>query len=164
MHATKEAVLAHEHYPGLSSTIFFMDMRAVGKGFQDYIERAKTEYAVEYIRARPGRITENEANGNPVIHFEDTTTRRLESREFDMVILSQALVPSESNAAVAEKIGVGLDEFGFVSPSADPLNPFATTRGGVVACGFCQSPMDVPDSVVRASAAASKVAEILASN
>ena len=164
MHATKEAILAHEHYPNLTSTIFFMDMRAVGKGFQDYIQRAKTEYAVEYIRARPGRITENEETGNPVIHYEETTTRELKSREFDMVILSQALVPSASNTAVAEKMGVSLDEFGFISPCEDPLNPFATTRGGVFACGFCQSPMDVPDSVVRASAAASKVAESLASS
>jgi heterodisulfide reductase subunit A len=163
MHATKEAILAHEHYPQLSSTIFFMDMRAVGKGFQDYIQRAKTEYAVEYIRARPGRITENEENQNPVVHFEDTNTRELKSTEFDMVILSQALMPSESNLAVAGKIGIGLDSFGFVSPSEDLLNPFATTRRGVFACGFCQAPMDVPDSVVRASAAASKVAETLAS-
>jgi heterodisulfide reductase subunit A len=163
MHATKEAILAHEHYPELSSTIFFMDMRAVGKGFQDYIQRAKTDYSVEYIRARPGRITENEENQNPVICFEDTTTQELKSREFDMVILSQALMPSEGNAAVAEKIGVALDSFGFISPSEDLLNPFTTTRRGVFACGFCQSPMDVPDSVVRASAAASKVAEILAS-
>jgi heterodisulfide reductase subunit A len=163
MHATKEAILAHEHYPHLSSTIFFMDMRAVGKGFQEYIQRAKEEYAVEYIRARPGRITENEETGNPVIHYEETTTRELESREFDMVILSQALVPSGSNTAVAEKMGVTLDDFGFVSPCDDPLDPFATTRGGIFACGFCQSPMDVPDSVVRASAAAAKVAESLAS-
>jgi len=163
MHATKEAILAHEHYPELASTIFFMDMRAVGKGFQDYIKRAKTQYEVEYIRARPGRITENEENLNPVVHFEDTTTRELKSKEFDMVILSQALMPSESNASVASKIGVGLDSFGFVSQSEDFLNPFATTRRGVFACGFCQSPMDVPDSVVRASAAASKVAETLAS-
>ena len=80
-----------------------------------------------------------------------------------MVILSQALRPSESNATVAQQMGVSLDEFGFVSPSEDLLNPFATTRGGIFACGFCQSPMDVPDSVVRASAAASKVAESLAS-
>ena len=163
MHATKEAILAHEHYPNLSSTIFFMDMRAVGKGFQDYIQRAKTDYAVEYIRARPGRITENEESKNPVIQFEDTTTQELKSREFDMVILAQAMQPSESNAAVAQQMGVSLDEFGFVAPSEDLLNPFATSRGGVFACGFCQSPMDVPDSVVRASAAASKVAEVLAS-
>ncbi|MEW6667646.1 MAG: CoB--CoM heterodisulfide reductase iron-sulfur subunit A family protein [Thermodesulfobacteriota bacterium] len=162
MHATKEAILAHEHCPGLSSTIFFMDMRAVGKGFQDYVRRARLEYAVEYVRTRPGRITENEENHNPVIHYEDTVTRELKTREFDMVVLSQALIPSEGNLSVAGKLGVDLDEFGFVSMPGDVLNPFATTRAGVFACGFCQSPMDVPDSVIRASAAASKVAETLA--
>jgi heterodisulfide reductase subunit A len=162
MHATKEAILAHEHCRGLSSTIFFMDMRAVGKGFQEYIRRAKAEYAVEYVRARPGRITENEENHNPVIHYEDTVTRELKAREFDMVVLSQALIPSESNLSVAGKLGVELDEFGFVSMTKDLLDPFTTTRDGIFACGFCQSPMDVPDSVIRASAAASKVAETLA--
>lgn len=163
MHATKEAILAHEHYPELTSTIFFMDMRAVGKGFQEYIERAKNEYAVEYIRARPGMITENEETLNPVIHYEDTNTRELKSREFDMVILAQALMPSEANIQIADKLGITLDEYGFVSPSKEVLNPFATDRRGVFACGFCQSPMDVPDSVVKASGAAAKAAETLAS-
>lgn len=162
MHATKEAILAHEHCPGLSSTIFYMDMRAVGKGFQDYVRRASAQYAVEYVRSRPGRITENEENKNPVIHYEDTATQELKAREFDLVVLSQALMPSQGNSAIAEKLGVELDGFGFVSMEQSFLNPFNTTRGGVFACGFCQSPMDVPDSVVLASAAASKVAETLA--
>lgn len=162
MHATKEAILAHEHCPGLTSTIFYMDMRAVGKGFQDYVRRASKEYSVEYVRSRPGRITENEETRNPIIHYEDTTTRELKSREFDMVILSQALSPSETNQTVAAKLGVELDDLGFVFTPQTLVNPFATTRDGIFACGFCQSPMDVPDSVVRASGAASKVAETLA--
>jgi heterodisulfide reductase subunit A-like polyferredoxin len=162
MHATKEAILAHEHCPGLSSTIFYMDMRAVGKGFQEYVQRAKDQYAVEYIRARPGRVTENEENQNPVIHYEDTVNREFRAEEFDLVILSQALVPAESNRSIAEKLNIGLDEFGFVSNPEGMFNPFGTSREGVFGCGFCQSPMDVPDSVVRASGAASKVAEVLA--
>jgi heterodisulfide reductase subunit A len=162
MHATKEAILAHEHCPGLSSTIFYMDMRAVGKGFQEYVQRAKDQYAVECIRARPGRVTENEENQNPVIHYEDTVKREYRAEEFDMVILSQALVPAESNRSIAEKLNIELDEFGFIFNPEGMVNPFGTSRHGVFGCGFCQSPMDVPDSVVRASAAASKVAEVLA--
>jgi len=162
MHATKEAILAHEHYPKLKSTIFYMDMRAVGKGFQEYVRRAKSQYEVEYIRARPGRVTVNEESQNPVIHYEDTVKRELGVREFDMVILSQALIPSESNVSIAKKLGVGLDEFGFISTPEELINPFGTSREGVFGCGFCQSPMDVPDSVVRASASASKTAEVLA--
>ncbi|MEW6671093.1 MAG: NAD(P)-binding protein [Thermodesulfobacteriota bacterium] len=162
MHATKEAVLAREHYPQLSSTIFYMDMRAVGKGFQEYIQRAKSQYKVEYIRARPGRITENGDNHNPVVHFEDTVNRKLEAREFDMVILAQALMPSVGNAALAQKLGIEIDDYGFIVSPQGLTSPFGTTREGVFSCGFCQSPMDVPDSVVRASAAAARAAELLA--
>jgi heterodisulfide reductase subunit A2 len=140
MHATKEAILAHEHYPELSSTIFYMDMRAVGKGFQDYIERAKTEYSVEYIRARPGRITENEETLNPVIHYEDTNTRELKTREFDMVILSQALMPAETNAGVAEKIGIDLDGFGFVSRRKTFSTPLQPTEEGFLPAAFASLP------------------------
>jgi len=161
MHATKEAVLAREHYPEMTSTIFYMDMRAVGKGFQEYVRRAKGQYEVEYIRARPGRVTLNEENQNPVIHYEDTVNREFRAREFDMVILSQALIPAESNISIAEKLGVELDEFGFIAVPEELRNPFGTTKEGIFGCGFCQSPMDVPDSVIRASAAASKVAEVL---
>ena len=162
MHATKEAILAREHYPELTSAIFYMDMRAAGKGFQEYVRRAKSQYAVEYVRARPGRVTENEENHNPVIHYEDTINRAFRAREFDMVILCQALVPSESNLSIAENLGIELDEFGFISTPQELINPFGTTREGIFGCGFCQSPMDVPDSVIRASAAASKVAEVMA--
>jgi heterodisulfide reductase subunit A len=161
MHATKQAILAREHYPDLESTIFYMDMRAVGKGFQDYIRRAKEQYRVEYIRARPGRVTENPENQNPIIHYEDTVNREFHALEYDLVILSQALVPSESNVALAQTLNIELDEFGFIATPKEVANPFGTTREGIFGCGFCQSPMDVPDSVVRASAAACKAAEVL---
>ena len=117
---------------------------------------------MEYVRARPGRVTLNEESQNPVIHYEDTVNRELKAREFDMVILSQALIPTESNISIAEKLGVELDEFGFIAVPEELRNPFGTTKEGIFGCGFCQAPMDVPDSVIRASAAASKVAEVLA--
>ncbi len=162
MHATKEAILAHEHCPELTSTIFYMDMRAVGKGFQEYVGRAEKEYEVRYVRARPGRVTVNEANQNPVIHYEDTVNRIYKAEEFDMVILCQALVPSEGNALLAGRLGIELDPFGFVDAPEGLGDPFGTSREGVFACGFCQAPMDVPDSVIRASGAAAKAAEALA--
>jgi len=161
MHATKEATLANEHYPDISSTIFYIDLRAVGKGFQEYVRRAREEYSVKYIRARPGRVTENMENQNPIISYEDTVARELINKEFDMVILAQALIPNESNSELARKLNIDLDEFGFVETPKKLTNPAGTSREGVFACGFCQSPMDVPDSVIHGSAAASKVAEIL---
>ena len=101
MHATKEAILAYEHHPGTKSTIFYMDLRAVGKRFQEYISRAKAEYNVTYIRARPGKI-EVAPNGNPIIWYEDTTTGETKKFETELVILCQALVPSRSTEELAK--------------------------------------------------------------
>jgi heterodisulfide reductase subunit A len=168
MHATKEAILANEHYPDLKSFIFYTDMRAVGKQFQEYIIRAREQYDVTYIRSRPGKITVDEQSGNPIVWYDETVfseagdpVRRVASMEVDLVVLCQALVPHGVHAEMAEKLGLELDEFGFLVVSDRLIRPVDTTVGGIFACGFCQTPQDIPDSVVQASAAAARVAEIL---
>jgi len=169
MHATKEAILANEHYPDLKSFIFYTDMRAVGKQFQEYIIRAREQYGVGYIRSRPGKITVNEEMGNPVVWYDETIYgdagdpfRRVASMEVDLVVLCQALVPHGVHAEIAEKLGLTLDESGFIAIQDRLIRPVDTTVPGIFACGFCQGPQDIPDSVIQASAAAARVAEILA--
>ena len=164
MHATKEAILASEHHPDLRSFVFYTDLRAVGKGFQEYVTRAKEEQGVTYIRARPGRITEK--NGHPIVWYEETLFREGEERkvrkmEVDLVILCQALVPHGSHEEVARKVGVELDEVGFIRIPDRLSRPVDTSVEGVFACGFCQGPQDIPDSVIQASGAAARVAELL---
>ena len=159
MHATKEAILAYEHHPGTKSTIFYMDLRAVGKRFQEYVIRAKEEYNVTYIRSRPGRITLNAANGNPVIWYEDTITGETKTFEAELVILSQALVPSKGIKELAGILGISLDKYGFAEIPDKLSSPLDTTRPGIFACGYAHSPRDIPDSVVQGSAAADRAAE-----
>jgi heterodisulfide reductase subunit A len=169
MHATKEAILANEHYPELKSFIFYTDMRAVGKQFQEYIIRAREEYGVGYIRSRPGKITVNRETGNPVVWYDETIfsdagdpQRRVTSKEVGLVVLCQALVPHSVHAELAEKLELKVDESGFIAIQDKLTRPVDTTVPGVFACGFCQSPQDIPDSVVQASATAARVAEMLA--
>ena len=162
MHATKEAMLAFEHHPGTKSTIFYMDMRAVGKRFQEYIARAKQDYNVTYIRGRPGRIEVNPENGNPIIWYEETTTGEVKSFETEMVVLAQAMVP-QIDDGLAKALGIELDEEGFVKTPDKLLKPLDTTRPGVFACGYVHSPRDIPDSVTQASGAAGRAAEEMAS-
>ena len=169
MHATKEAILANEHYPDLKSFIFYTDMRAVGKQFQEYIIRAREEYGVGYIRSRPGKITVDEQTGNPVVWYDETIysdagdpERRVASMEVDLVVLCQALVPHAVHEEMANKLGLELDGSGFVSIGDRLFRPVDTSVPGIFACGFCQGPQDIPDSVIQASAAAARVAEILA--
>jgi len=160
MHATKEAILANEHDPGVRSTIFYMDLRAAGKTFQDYIARAREEYSVTYVRARPGGIEEVDSTGDLRLTYEDTVERKNTSAVFDMVVLCQALVPSGSHE-VTELLGVELDDTGFIR-TPDPLGaPVDTTVPGVFAAGYVSRPQDIPDSVVQASAAAGRVAAVL---
>jgi heterodisulfide reductase subunit A len=161
MHATKEAILAHEHDRECRSKIFYMDLRAFGKGFQDYVRRAEKEYNVEYIRARPGKITENAENSNPVLWYEDTAKRKVVREELDLVVLCQAMTVRESNEEMARISGVALDDFGFIKIPDTLQAPVDTTQPGIFACGYCQSPKDIPDSVVQSSSAASRVAELL---
>jgi heterodisulfide reductase subunit A len=161
MHATKEAILAHEHDADVQSTIFAMDLRAAGKTFQEYVTRAEREYGVEYVRARPARLEEQPETRNVTVIHEDTTTRTPTRRTFDLVVLCQALVPSGGVEELAARLGVELDEHGFIR-TPDPLwAPVDTTRPGVLAVGYAAGPQDIPDSVVSASAAAGRVAELL---
>jgi heterodisulfide reductase subunit A-like polyferredoxin len=161
MHATKEAMLAFEHHPGTKSTIFYMDMRAVGKRFQEYIARAKKEYNVTHIRSRPGRVEVNPENGNPIIWYEETTTGAIEGFEAELVVLAQAMVPQISKE-LAGILGIELDESGFVKTPDKLLQPLDTTKSGIFACGYVHSPRDIPDSVTQASGAAGRVAEAIA--
>ena len=162
MHATKEAILANEHYPDLRSFIFYTDMRAVGKRFQEYVVRAREQYSVDYIRSRPGKIVEEEQTFNPIIWYEETVSRELKRMEVDMVVLCQALVPSGSHQEIASVLGISLDDYGFIGIPDKLFHPVDTEIPGIFACGFCQSPQDIPDSVVQASGVAARVAEFLA--
>jgi heterodisulfide reductase subunit A-like polyferredoxin len=161
MHATKEAMLAYEHHPGTKSTIFYMDMRAVGKRFQEYIARAKKEYNVTYIRGRPGRIEVNPKNDNPIIWYEETTSGEVKSFEAELVVLAQAMVP-QITQDLAKILGIDLDEDGFVKIPDKLVQPLDTTKPGIFACGYVHSPRDIPDSVTQASGAAGRAAEAIA--
>jgi heterodisulfide reductase subunit A-like polyferredoxin len=160
MHATKEAILANEHDREARSTIFYTELRAPGKTFQEYVARAKNEYLVSYIRSRPAFAEEDKETGDVWVIYEDTGTRENKTACFDMVVLCQALVPA-SAIDIAEILGVELNLQGFIQVPDALAAPVDTTRPGVLAVGFATGPQDIPDSVVQASAAAGRAAELL---
>jgi heterodisulfide reductase subunit A len=159
MHSVKEAMIAHEHDNETTSSIFCMDLRAVGRGFEEYKLRGGKSANIEYVRGRVAEITEDDAH-NPIVWYESTTTRRVERQVFDLVILATACVPSVSTPKLAEIMGLELDENGFFK--TDPIMPLDTSRPGIFVCGCAQGPMDIPESVAQASSAAARAAEIVA--
>ncbi|TET23940.1 MAG: CoB--CoM heterodisulfide reductase iron-sulfur subunit A family protein [Candidatus Cloacimonadota bacterium] len=158
MHATKEAMLAREHDPKAESFIFYTDFRAFGKGFQKYIRRGEQEYGIKYIRSRVAEITEDKEQ-NPIIWYEDTESRTVKNMKVDLVVLSTALIPKIDAPILAKILDVKIDEYGFIK--TDPFDPTDTTKPGVFAAGYCQAPLDIPECVAQASAAAQRAAEVV---
>ncbi|MGO9416697.1 MAG: 4Fe-4S binding protein [Syntrophobacteraceae bacterium] len=158
MHSVKEAMIANEHDREVQSSIFCMDLRAVGRGFEEYKLRGGLQANIEYVRGRVAEITEDDAK-NPVVWYECTTDRQVKSQVFDMVVLASACVPSAGTGKLAQLTGVELDANGFIK--TDSLMPLATSRPGIFVCGCAQGPMDIPESVAQASSAAACAAEVV---
>ncbi|MEE8402479.1 MAG: CoB--CoM heterodisulfide reductase iron-sulfur subunit A family protein [Candidatus Hydrothermarchaeaceae archaeon] len=160
MASTKEAILAGEHLPGVKSTIYYMDLRAFGKGFQEYVNRSKDEYGVNYVRARPSQILEDPKTKNLKICYDDTSTGEVKEEVVDLVVLAPALKPSTGSEKLAKMLGITLDRFGYFSEVTEE-SPFDTIKPGIFITGACTGPKDIPDSVGQASGAAVRAGSLL---
>ncbi len=183
MAATKEAILAKEHEPELDVTIFFLDLRAFGKDFDRYCDRAKKQLGVRYIRSFISRVYEMPGTrnlrliyagsegivGNGLRAVPDEVERhgvrslqdlKQAEEEFDMVVLSLGLEPSASLQEQAQRLGVVLNRWGFAA--TDEFRPLDTSRPGVFVGGAFQEPKDIPDTVMQASACAARAMTLLA--
>jgi heterodisulfide reductase subunit A-like polyferredoxin len=160
MSATKEAMVALEHAHGkdLDVSIFCMDVRAFGKEFDSYVNRARDEHGVKYIRAIPSRIVEMPGTRNPRVRFFDEAGAE-QQQEFDLVVLSVGLQVPEGVRQMAGRLGLELNQFGFAQ--TERLAPIATSRPGLYVAGAFQEPKDIPESVAQASAAAACAMEQL---
>ncbi len=159
MYAIKEAVIAKEHNPGLEPTIFFMDIRAFGKEFDDYYKRADEEHGVSFIRCRVSHVDEEpDTHDLYVTYDEDDDVHR---ERFEMVVLSVGMKPPLDAEKFAEIMGIKLNRHGFCKTGV--FTPLETTRPGIYVCGAFASPKDIPDSVAQASGAALKAARPIAS-
>jgi len=156
MHSIKEAIIAHEHDNDTESSIFGMDIRAVGKGFEEYKIRGGNASQITYKRSRVAEIIRGE-NESPVLIYEDTATQKVVKEEFDLVVLATACAPVKNTPDVAGVLGVDLDSYGFFK--TDPVNPLDTTKDGIFVCGCAHSPMDIPESVAQASSAAARAVQ-----
>lgn len=156
MYSAKEAVLLGEHHPDVATSIFYQDIRAMGKGFDAYVERAQAA-GVRYIRHLPSALREDPVSRNLTIRYLEDGAWREE--EFDLAVLAVGLRPPAGVQELARVTGIVLDEHGFLQ--SDPTTPGLTNRPGVLAAGAFLGPRDIPDTVASASAAAAEVATLL---
>jgi len=167
MYATKEAIIAREHDASVHPTIFYMDIRAFGKGFERYYHRAEDEQGVTYVRSMVSAIRQVPDSKNLRVLYttwEADPSGKLRAvqhqDEFDMVVLSVGLQPSDGTKELAERLGVQLNRFGFAKQLPDA--PTHTTRPGIFVAGAFAAPKDIPETVIEASCAAANASRLLA--
>ncbi len=158
VYAIKEAILMKEHNRTLDCTIFYMDMRTFGKGFEAYFKRAKEQYGIKFKRAMIGEITELANSKNLLLKYEDEDGK-LNKEEFDMVVLSVGLKPDENVKRLAEILNLELSDFNFIKSL--PFSPVETAHPGIFVCGTASAPKDIPETVTEASASAQKAIELI---
>ncbi len=159
MNTVKDSLLLKDHYPDTGISVFYMDMRAFGKGFEDLFMRSKAA-GVRYIRGLPGEVTGDSVTGNLTVYVENTTTGRLETHELDMLVLSVGAIPRRETDLVRQLLTLSRTGDGFLMEAHPKLRPVDAPTKGVYIAGCAESPKDVKDSVTQASAAAAR-AEIL---
>ncbi|MDQ7794854.1 MAG: FAD-dependent oxidoreductase [bacterium] len=160
MYALKEAVIAKEHSSEeLDISILYMDMRAHGKDFEHYLNRAQQEYGVRLVRGKVEAVEPGSTPGGLTVRYaaEDGPARR---EEFDLVVLSVGMRPQPEVVDLARRLGISTDEHGF--PRAVPGQPTRTSLPGILVAGPFAAPKDIPETVVEASAAAAEAGTVLA--
>jgi len=160
MNTVKDTLLLADHYPDTRNFVFYQDIRAFGKSFEDMFQRSK-EAGTRYIRGLPGDIEEDPQTRNLVLTVENTTSGRLERHELDMVVLSIGVVPAKDRDKLAGLLTLSKTSDGFYMESHPKLKPVDAPTRGVYFAGFCESPKDIKDSVCQAGAAASRAGALL---
>jgi len=158
MYTTKEAMIAYEHDNELESYVFYIDMRAGGKGFQSFLRRGAADYNIKYVKSKIAQITLDDKE-NPIIVYEDLDNGKITQLKVDMVVLATCIVPPQGIEELAEMLGIELNAYHFIKTT--PFIPVETSKNGIFTCGCVHEPMDIPRSVAEASGAAARAAEVI---
>jgi len=160
MNTIKDTLLLAEHYPDIESKVFYIDIRAFGKGFEDLYMRSKGA-GVQYIRGLPGDVWEDTETGSLYLSVEDTTSGKVQTHEADMVVLSVGVEPRKDMKPLQQMLTLSNSQDGFLLESHPKLKPVDAPTRGIYYAGCVESPKDVKDSVTQASASAARASIIL---
>jgi len=160
MNTIKDTLMLKEHYPDMEVKVFYIDIRAFGKGFEDLFQRSKGK-GVKYIRGLPGDVQEDPQSHDLILFTENTSTDLLEKHRTEMVVLSQGLVPSKDMNKIQEMLALQKTSDGFYLEAHPKLQPVDSASAGIFFAGTAESPKDIKDAVTQASAAAARAARIM---
>ena len=160
MNTVKDTLMLKEHYPDMEVKVFYLDIRAFGKGFEDLYLRSKAQ-GVRYIRGLPGDVTEDRETGDLTLIVENTATDKLERHRAGLVVLSQGLVPTADMSLLQEMLALQKTSDGFYLEAHPKLQPVDSASKGIFFAGTAEGPKDIKDAVTQASAAAARAARLM---
>ena len=157
MNAVKDCLLVKQHEPDIEELmVFYIDLRAAGKGFEEFYQRSLEMPELKYIRGRPSKIIEDPETKDVIVFVENGETGQVGRFRVDMAILSAGAVAPKSNKGLAEVLGIDLDENGFFKVDTRYGSPLHTEREGIYVCGTAAGVNDISDSVAQGSGAAAE--------
>lgn len=159
MYSAKQAQLIMGALPMADVTIYYLHIRAFGKGFEEFYQQSKG-MGVVFIKGKVGMIKEKD-NGDLIVRYEDIREGKLKEAEHDMVVLSVGILPNKLPSSLFKKESLELDPFNFIKQTDGLANPSKTSIDGVFVAGTASGPMDIPDSIVSAGAASSETASYI---
>jgi len=161
MYSTKQAQLLMGALPMADVTIYYLHIRAFGKGFEEFYQQGRS-MGIEFVKGKVGGITEKE-NGNLILRYEDIIEGIVKEAEHDLVVLSVGILPDKISDELFKNQTLDLDPFNYVKQVDELSNPAKTSIEGVFVAGAASGPMDIPDSILSAGAASSETAAYLGS-
>ena len=163
MNAVKDSMLIRQHDPEVEEiSILHTDIRAFGKGFDDFVQRSRDEESATYIRGRPAKVHMNQDSGELEVFVEDTIRHELRRIPADMVVLSVAAAPNDGAMELAGILGIETDQYGFIARKDPAISAVESSREGIYVCGSAVGPQVIPDCVAQASAVAARAQLYLA--
>jgi heterodisulfide reductase subunit A-like polyferredoxin len=158
MYSIKQAQLLMGALPLADITIYYIDIRAFGKGFDEFYEQGKG-MGVQFIKGKIAKITEKEdGSGNLILRYEDIINGAVKEAEHDLVVLSVGILPNNEMAALFKNKKLELDNFNYIKQTDELLSPAKTSIEGVFIAGSSSAPMDIPDSILSAGDASAEAA------
>jgi heterodisulfide reductase subunit A len=155
MYVAKQAILYKHHVHDGQAYVFYIDVRAGGKGYEEFLNRAQEEDGVVYLRGKVSKLFAED--GKVIVKGADTLSNRVVEIAADLVVLATAIVPRVGSQQVAEMLGLATDEFGYFNARNEELSPLESQVPGVFLAGMALGPKDIPETVAQASGAAAKV-------
>ncbi|UCE58806.1 MAG: CoB--CoM heterodisulfide reductase iron-sulfur subunit A family protein [Phycisphaerales bacterium] len=157
MNAVKDSMLIRQHDPEVEDvTILYTDLRAFGKGFDDFVQRSRDEKSANYVRGRPAKIDIVPEDDTLEVFVEDTLGHEQKRIPADLVVLSVAAAPNDGAKKLAEVLNIDTDQYGFIARRDPSISAVESSREGVYVCGSAVGPQVIPDCVAQASAVAAR--------